>query len=41
MQNDRCLVAKGNRNGKMFTLDVGIPKMSVALFAHGKGLCRY
>ena len=37
MKNDCCLVAKGNKNGRMFTLDVEIPKMSSAMFAHGKG----
>ena len=38
MKNDYCLVAKGNRNGRMFTLDVGILEMSVAMLAHEKGV---
>ena len=38
MKNDCCLVAKGNRNGRMFTLDVGILEMSDAMFAHGKAI---
>lgn len=32
-KNDCCLVAKDNKNGRMFTLDA---KMSVATCAHGK-----
>ena len=32
MKNDCCLVAKVNKNGSIFTLDVGIPKMSATLF---------
>ena len=38
MKNDCYLVAKGNRKGKMFTLDVGIPEMSATMFVHGKGV---
>ena len=39
MKNDYCLVAKGNRNDRMFTLDARILEMSAAMFAHGKGGC--
>ena len=38
MKNDHCLVAKGNKNAKIFTLDAGIPKMIAAMFARGKGV---
>ena len=41
MKNDCCLVAKGNKNGTRFTRDAKIPKMSVALFEHGKGVVAY
>ena len=37
MKNDCCLVAKGNRNGMTFTLDVRIPKIGATMFAHEKG----
>jgi len=37
--NDKCrLVAKGSRIGHMFTLDGGIPAMSAAMYAKGKGV---
>ena len=36
MKNDCFLVAKGNRDGKMFTLDARIPKICATMFAHGK-----
>ena len=35
---NQFLVAKGNRNGRMFTLDADIPKMQVAMFAHERGI---
>jgi len=36
---DQCrLVAKGNRNGRMFTLDVSMPQVKAAMFAHGTGV---
>lgn len=41
MKNDCCLAAKGNRNGKMFTLDVGILEMSATMLAHGKCVFAY
>jgi len=31
------LIAKGKRNGRIFTLDVNMPKMNFMLFTHGKG----
>ena len=27
--------AKGNRVGRMLTLDINVPKVNVAMFAHG------
>ena len=38
MKNDCYLVAKGNRNGRTFTMDARIRKMSATIFAHGKGV---
>ena len=36
---DQCrLVAKGNRNGRMFTLDVSMPQVKAAMFTHGIGV---
>jgi hypothetical protein len=36
---DKCrLVAKGKKVGKMFTLDVSIPKVEAAMFAQGVGV---
>ena len=32
------MVAKGKRNGKMFTLDADIPEVQAAMFAHGRGV---
>ena len=32
------LFAKGNRSDRMFTLDVDIPKVQAATFAHGRGV---
>ena len=31
-------IGKGNRNGRMLTLDARILEMSAAIFAHGKGV---
>ena len=38
LKNDCCLVAKGNINGSMFTMDAGTLEMSVVMFANGKGV---
>ena len=38
MKNDCCLVAKSNRNCRVFTLDLGTTKVSAAMCAHGKGV---
>ena len=36
---DKCrLVTKGKRVGRMFTLNVNIPEVKVAMFAHGAGV---
>ena len=35
MKNKRCLIAKGKKKGMMFTLDVDMPGLSAAMFAHG------
>jgi hypothetical protein len=32
------LIAKGKRNGWMFTLDVNMPKVNSMSFTHGKGV---
>jgi len=32
------LIAKGERNGRMFTLDVNMPEINSMLFTHGKGV---
>jgi hypothetical protein len=37
MMNQGKLIAKGERNGRMFTLDVNMPKVNSMLFTHGKG----
>jgi hypothetical protein len=37
MKNQGKLIAKGKRNGRMFTLDVNMPKVNSMLFTHGKG----
>jgi hypothetical protein len=34
--NQGKLIAKGERNGQMFTLDVNMPKVNFMLFTHGK-----
>jgi hypothetical protein len=36
MKNQGKLIAKGKRNGRMFTLDVNMPKVNSMLFTHGK-----
>ena len=37
--NNKCrLVAKGKRSGRMFTLDVNVSEVKVAMFAHGSGV---
>ncbi len=38
MKNQGKLIAKGERNGRMFTLDVNMPKVNSMLFTHGKGV---
>ncbi len=37
VKNQGKLIAKGDRNGQMFTLDVNLPKMNSMLFTHVKG----
>jgi hypothetical protein len=37
MKNQGKLIAKGDMNGQMFTLDVNMPKVIFMLFTHGKG----
>ncbi len=37
MRNQGKLIAKGERNGRMFTLDVNMLEMNSMLFTHGKG----
>jgi hypothetical protein len=38
MKNQGKLITKGKRNGRMFTLDVNMPKVNSMLFTHGKGV---
>ncbi len=38
MKNQGKLIIKGERNGRMFTLDVNMPKVNFMLFTHGKGV---
>ncbi len=38
IKNQNKLIAKGKRNGWMFTLDVNMPKVNSMLFTHGKGV---
>ena len=38
MKNKGCLIAKGKKKGKMFTLDADMPELSAAMFAHGTGV---
>ncbi len=37
MKNQIKLIAKGEKNGQMFTLGVNMPKVNSMLFTHGKG----
>ncbi len=37
MKNQGKLIVKRERNGRMFTLDVNMPKVNSMLFTHGKG----
>jgi len=37
MKNKGKLIAKGERNGRMFTLDVNMHEVNSMLFTHGKG----
>jgi hypothetical protein len=38
MNNQGKLITKKERNGRMFTLDVNMPKVNSMLFTHGKGI---
>jgi hypothetical protein len=38
MKNQGKLIAKGEKNGQIFTLDVNMPEVNSMLFAHGKGV---
>jgi hypothetical protein len=38
MKNQGKLIAKGERNGRMFTLDVNMHEVNSMLFTHGKGV---
>jgi hypothetical protein len=38
MKNQCKLIAKGKRNGRMFTLNVNMPEVNSILFTHGKGV---
>jgi hypothetical protein len=37
-KNQGKLIAKGKRNGWMFTLDVNMPEVNSMLFTHGIGI---
>jgi len=37
MKTQGKLITKGERNGRMFTLDVNMPEVNSMLFTHGKG----
>jgi hypothetical protein len=37
MKNKGKLIAKGERNGRMFNLDVNMHEVNFMLFTHGKG----
>jgi len=37
MKNQGKLIAKGEMNGRMFTLDVNMHEVNSMLFTHGKG----
>jgi len=41
MKNQGKLIAKGERNGQMFTLDVNMPEVNSMLFTHGKRSWRH
>jgi hypothetical protein len=38
MKNQGKLIAKGERNGQMFTLDVNMHEVNSMLFKRGKGV---
>jgi hypothetical protein len=38
IKNQRKLITKGKRNGRIFTLDVNMPEVNSMLFTHGKGV---
>ncbi len=38
MKNQGKSIAKGERNGRMFTLDVNMLEVNSMLFTHGKGV---
>ena len=38
MKNKGYLIAKGKKKGRMFTLDMDMPELSAAMFAHGTGV---
>jgi transposase InsO family protein len=38
MKNEGKLIAKGEKNGRMFTLDVNMHEVNSMLFTHGKGV---
>jgi hypothetical protein len=38
MKNQSKLIAKGENNGRIFTLDVNMLKVKSMLFTHGKGV---
>jgi hypothetical protein len=38
LKNQGKLIAKGERNGQMFTLDVNMHEVNSMLFTHGKGV---
>ncbi len=38
MKNQGKLITKGEKNGRMFILDVSMPEVNSMLFTHGKGV---
>jgi len=38
MKNKGKLIIKGERSGRMFTLDLNMPEVNSMLFTHGKGV---
>jgi hypothetical protein len=38
MKNKSKLITKGERSGRMFTLDLNMPEVNSMLFTHGKGV---